>query len=91
MIIVSQDEKHIVNFEKIKEIRINSYNCLMADIYSDYELRLGNYKTEERAKEILQEIVSEYKKYATISNISGNDIRGIYDIPKVYKIQRSSL
>ncbi len=61
MIIVSQDREHIVNFNNIKEIRINSYNSLMIDIYSDYKLQLGHYKTEERAKEVLQEIIKCYK------------------------------
>ena len=67
MIIVSQDREHIVNFNNIKEIRINSYNSLMIDIYSDYKLQLGHYKTEERAKEVLQGIIRVYEKAGNIA------------------------
>lgn len=67
MIIVSQDKKRIINFKNITDINIEF-------IHSDYELRasfigecesfnIGNYEEEERAKEVLQEIVTRYKNW----------------------------
>ena len=83
MIIVSQDREHIVNFNNIKEIRINSYNSLMIDIYSDYKLQLGHYKTEERAKEVLQEIIQTCTRW---ENFKYSIAEGIgtprYEMPK---------
>lgn len=93
MIIVSQDKTRVTNFNNVntlsatKEGKIlsfdNSYKS--EDDYSDI---LGDYKTEERAKEVLGEIIDKYKEYATISNVTGNDIRGIYNIPKVYEMPK---
>ncbi len=92
MIIVSQNKKKIINFDNVNTLYAiktgeimsfdNSYNS--SDDCSDI---LGKYKTEERAKEVLQKIVSEYKKYATVQNVEG-DIRGIYNIPKVYEMPK---
>lgn len=76
MIIVSQDKNIIVNFNNIVSIWIN--NPLENDegkfeinVDSDchYE-RLGAYKTEQRAKEVLEDIythraIFEYFKFVT--------------------------
>ncbi len=69
MIIVSQEKDEILNFNNIMNIQVT--NCeedgyLISagfivgrdDNYRD----LGYYKTEERAKEVLQEIVENYRK-----------------------------
>ena len=69
MIIVSQEKDEILNFNNIMNIQVT--NCeedgyLISagfivgrdDNYRD----LGYYKTEERAKEVLQEIVKAYKE-----------------------------
>lgn len=67
MIIVSQDKKRIINFKNITDINIEF-------IHSDYELRasfigecesfnIGNYEEEERAKEVLQEIITRYQNW----------------------------
>jgi len=69
MIIVSQDKKRIINFKNITDINIEF-------IHSDYELRasfigecesfnIGNYEEEERAKEVLAEIIKSYRDYRT--------------------------
>ena len=61
MIIVSQDKTKIVNFDNLTQIYITQdeeetetfIRCETVDsLYDD----LGEYKTEERAKEVLQEI-----------------------------------
>lgn len=66
MLIISQNKNRIINFDNITDINIEFIN-------SDYKLRasfvgevgsfnIGNYETEERAKEILQDIIKVYKR-----------------------------
>lgn len=63
MIIVSQNMDKIVNFDNLVQVYItqdeeekaNFIRCETIDsLYDD----LGKYKTEERAKEVLQEIIT---------------------------------
>ena len=79
MIIVSQDKETIVNFDNIvtlyvirdcisEEKGLDGYNI---DYSTNDEINIviATYKTEERAKEVLQEIIQtksnfEYYKYA---------------------------
>lgn len=66
MIIVSQDKKAIINFNNVNEIRVTKTNTIImfdntyrsSDDCSDI---LGTYKNEERAKEVLQEIIEKYE------------------------------
>lgn len=61
MIIVSQDRESIYNFENIKSIDIvDNEIYLTDDILADRGTRIGQYETEERAKEVLQEIIKYY-------------------------------
>lgn len=69
MIIVSQDKDLILNFKNIDAIGIgnpldndNGLFKVLASTTSDNEYTLGKYETEERAKEVLQEIINRYKK-----------------------------
>lgn len=96
MIIVSQDKKVITNFDNIIGIQIDEH-IENSDGDKDYEINIaterrsctiGYYELEEREKEVLQEIVNRYKEYTTIQNITGNDIRGIYNTPKVYEMPK---
>lgn len=95
MIIVSQDKKKIVNFDNLTQIYITQdeeeteifIRCETVDsLYDD----LGVYKTEERAKEVLQEIVLKYGEYLKLEGgpaiIQGQmDIQpNIFNIPKIY-------
>lgn len=64
MIIVSQDKDKIINHDNVQLLWINK-NILNKTIktfyiYADHDF-LGEYKTEERAKEVLQEIIDMYK------------------------------
>lgn len=70
MIIESQDKTKIVNFDNLTQIYITQDEEETAffiryetvdSLYDD----LGEYKTEERAKEVLQKIVKEYRAYRT--------------------------
>lgn len=88
MIIVSQDRKAIINFDNINEIRVTNTNNIVvfdntyrsSDDCSDI---LATYKTEERVREILQEIINKYLEYASIRDGLGNK-KLISEIPKVY-------
>ena len=80
MIIVSQDRDLIVNFYNVTVIGIAQSNpkeidSITADKREQY---LGEYKTEERAKEVLQEIINEYVKYDI------DDCNAVTVFPKVY-------
>ena len=66
MIIVSQDKKSIYNFDNIKSVDIVENEIYITDdILMDEGAKIGEYATEERAKEVLQEIVN----YASVSEI----------------------
>lgn len=68
MIIVSQNGKSIINFKNICKIDVNKWgeNNFTIDCYDidSFEHMLGEYKTEERAKEVLEKIIAfyEYKR-----------------------------
>lgn len=70
MIIVSQDKEKIVNFDNLTQVYITQdeeetayfIRYETADgLYDD----LGKYETEERAKEVLAEIIKSYRDYRT--------------------------
>lgn len=74
MIIVSQDKCTIVNFNNIQNIRIEPYGThikgkkiykIFAGNFEGYATELGTYDTEERAKEVLAEIIKSYRDYRT--------------------------
>jgi hypothetical protein len=59
MIIVSQNKKFIVNFNNIYSIGLDKKNeaYYVNCTFNNADGTLGIYKTEERAKEVLQEII----------------------------------
>lgn len=76
MIIVSQDKQKIINLENLIEIYITQDEMYPSqDDLDGYYLRseavmgiyenLGKYDTEERAKEVLKEIIEAYRDYRT--------------------------
>lgn len=76
MIIVSQDKNIVVNFDNVANINIEKcYNestreddftfDILVFIVSSGLVRIGKYKTEERSKEVLQEIIKGYRHYRT--------------------------
>ena len=66
MIIVSQDKRMIINFDNIVGIVIRKNtdeNVYQIQCKSENEKNkriIGKYDTEERAKEVLQEIITAY-------------------------------
>lgn len=69
MIIVSQDKNSIVNFDNVTQIFVvtdkeneNQKPYLIRyESVGDYYETLGKYAIEERAKEVLREIISMYQ------------------------------
>jgi hypothetical protein len=68
MIIVSQDKEKIVNFDNLTQLYITqdeeetAYFIRFETVYSLYD-DLGEYETEERAKEVLQEITTRHENW----------------------------
>ena len=91
MIIVSQDKCTIVNLDNIKTIELDRETDFKSIIIfretNEVEtgvcgLLIGHYTTKERAKEVLQEIISKYK--TTLYNSKTNET--VVNIPKVYEM-----
>lgn len=68
MIIVSQDRDTIMNFKNIEILGIGNLLeddegkfKILANTTSDNQYVIARYATEERAKEVLQEIIDMYK------------------------------
>ena len=64
MIIISQDKNTIVNFDNITKIGQGKGKIGINDNALNNNLQvIGKYKTEERAKEVLQEITERYSSW----------------------------
>ena len=61
MIIISQEKESIVNFDNIVYIDIDDDNIIVAETDGACA-DLGQYKTKERAKEVLQLILKFYSR-----------------------------
>ena len=97
MIIVSQDKMEIFNFDRVTNIWID--DNVLDKTNTEFEIcadgeALGFYTTEERAKEVLQEIVEKYSTYLQLNGgpaiLQGQiDIQpNIFNIPKVYEMPK---
>lgn len=93
MIIVSQDKCTIVNFSNIQDIRIEPYGThikgkkiykIFAGNFEGYATELGTYDTEERAKEVLQEIIHIYGECnASCASTGYGYVRNeVYEMPE---------
>ena len=61
MIIVSQDKVANKNYNNIEAIyMLKKDDKIEINVRGNYDYTIGKYKTEERAKEVLQEIVKTY-------------------------------
>ena len=97
MIIVSQDKGKIINFDNMTRVYITFDEgdddvCIRTETVDSLYEDLGYYKTEERAKKVLQEIVQKYSSYLKLEGgpaiLQGQmDIQpNIFNIPKVYEM-----
>lgn len=89
MVIISQDKTMILNFEYIETIEIGNplenndgKFKILCDTTSDNQYTIAEYETEERAKEVLQEIISKYK--ITLYNSKTKET--VVNVPKVYEM-----
>lgn len=83
MIIVNQAKDEIINFKNMNNIYISRTGEVRACAnMEDCVYVLGKYESEERAKEVLQEIISKYK--TTLYNSKTNET--VVNIPKVYEM-----
>ena len=88
MIIVSQDKEEIVNFDKVESIWICSdeEGRFTIEATAHTNATLGTYDTEERAKEILQDIWEFYETVERYKSSNGMAIvfekSYVYEIPK---------
>ena len=89
MIIISQDKTRIYNFERVSEIVVSGTEiCISDSLRQEEGLVIATYETEERAKEVLQEIYCKYEhgthllssKSLSVQNIMDYDF--IYEMPK---------
>lgn len=91
MVIVSQDKKRTTeSMELFIDMIIGDNEPVVYGIYADKSnsyLNLGIYKTEERAKEILQEIVGLYRRCQQVIGERGGVANFIYP-PKVYEMPK---
>ena len=90
MIIVSQDKTKIVNFDNLIQIYITqdeeeTANFIRYESVDSLYDDLGQYKTEERAKEVLQEIIKSYRDYRTAECDGYTNVlqeTAVFDIPE---------
>lgn len=99
MIIISQDKSEIFNFNEIFRLYIDTWSskefatepdcwCIRAEKASDNMMCafLGEYATEERAKEVLQEIIEFLDRKSLVEmdrdGITMQVLGNIYRMPK---------
>lgn len=88
MIIVSQDKDNIINFDNLTQVYITqdeeekAYFIRFETVDSLYE-DLGEYKTEERAKEVLQEIITRLGNWENMKMGQPSGICSpVYEMPE---------
>ena len=87
MIIISQDKKSVYNFDNAKSIDILDNGVFITDdILADEGTLIGEYETEERAQEVLEEIIEniQHKSFVEMdtNGITSEVTGGIYRMPK---------
>lgn len=95
MLIVSQNKDTIMNFDNIEILGIGNpledddgKFKILANTTSDSQYTLAKYDTEERAKEILKEMVKEYENVKAIFDCTTRRIKNYINKPKVYKMPK---
>lgn len=91
MIIVSQDEDTIINFDNVEILGIGNplegtegKFKILANTISGEQYIIAKYKTEERAKEVRKEITKKYEKsmWKLGRNTLSFEDEFIYEMPK---------
>lgn len=67
MIIVSQDRTKLINFDRVEILGQDEDNRKRIGCgFNNGTMYLGEYKTEERVKEVLAEIITRYKNWENL-------------------------
>ena len=88
MIIVSQNKDIIANFDNITSLdtdQCNGVYVVECNFTNRNNVYLGEYKSEERAKEVLQEIIKSYRHYRTAECDGYTNVleeTAVFEIPK---------
>jgi len=83
MIIISQDKKSVYNFDNVKSIDILGNEVyIIDDILSDIGVKIAEYETEVRAKEVLRNIIDLYSEYGLDGNLNVKLYPKIFEMPK---------
>jgi predicted NBD/HSP70 family sugar kinase len=82
MIIVNQDKNMIINLDNVVGIQVDGTNVVGAVLNYPEGIIIGEYKTEERAKEVLKDIVNKYRQYNMDKNQAVTIIPKVYEMPK---------
>ena len=80
MIILNQKKDIIINFSNVVSIYVQEKNVQVLMTFIEDALILGKYKTEERAKEVLDEIIELYKKQTNKYHYTS--VNNVYEMPK---------
>ena len=83
MVIVSQNKDFIVNFKNIHSIGVDKVNGAynINFVVGSGDDTLGEYATEERAKQVLQEMLKVYKQQTDKYHFT--EVNNIYEMPEV--------
>lgn len=95
MLILSQDGQRVVNFKDITDLYVSYIpgdNTIYCNTNNDSELKLGEYKTKNRCKEVLKEILDRYdslkrckfelKFYENLNFKSINYVSYVFNMPE---------
>lgn len=86
MIIVSQDETILINFDNVSAIAIDDNNTkkqIHARRNNDDVVMCGEYATEERTKEVLKEIYQAVENWENLkAGQPTGECRFKYEMPK---------
>ena len=63
MIILNQKKDIVINFSNVVSIYVQEKNVQVLMTFIEDSLILGKYATEERAKEVLNEIIERYTNW----------------------------
>lgn len=83
MIIVSQDKEEIVNFDNVENIwiSVDEEGSFSIEATANTNSTLGYYKTRERAKEVLREIID-------ISSLKDLKNKSYYEADLLLKLKK---
>lgn len=85
MIIVSQDKEEIVNFDNVENIwiSVDGEGRFSIEATANTNSTLGYYKTRERAKEVLREIID-------ISSLEGLKNKSYHEADLLLKFKKAT-